>query len=86
MGGVTAVPIVMRHPGPFHHARFLHKSLYLIKMSMMSDALPYNVEPARKGASVDPMVRLIVLLHTKYFLQAFLPPTGTRLDLVIGGI
>ena len=81
VGGATPLPFVMRHPGPFHQARFLHKSLYLIKMSMMLDIIPEDVVPADKRESVDRMVRLIVLFHAKYFLQAFLPAAGTRLDL-----
>ena len=82
VGGVTAVPFVMRHPGPFQHARFLHKSLCLIKISMMLNALTNNFVPAKKRASVNRMVRLIVLFHAKYFLQGFLPVTGYRIDLV----
>ena len=81
IGGVTQVPFTMRHPGAFHQARFLHKALYLIKMAMMLDVIPDDVIPDNKRESIDRMVRFIVLFHAKYFLQAFLPAAGTRLDL-----
>ena len=80
VSGVVQIAFTMRHPGAFHHARFLHKALYIIKMSMM-DILPEEVVPADKRESVDRMARFIVLFHAKYFLQAFLPAAGTRLDL-----
>ena len=79
--GVTQIAFTMRHPGAFHQARFLRKALYLIKMSMMLDVLPDDVVPADKRESVDRMARFIVLFHAKYFLQAFLPAAGTRLNL-----
>ena len=73
--GVTQIAFTMQHPGTFHQA------LYLIKMSMMLDVLPDDVVPADKHESVDRMAWFIVLFHVKYFLQAFLPAAGTRLDL-----
>ena len=50
-------------------------------MSMMMDILPDDVVPSDKRESVDRMARFIVLFHAQYFLQAFLPAAGTRLDL-----
>ena len=81
VGGAVQLPFTMRHPGAFHQARFLSKALYLIKMSMMMDVLPESVVPLDKRSSVDRMARLISLFHAKYFLQAFLPAAGARLDL-----
>ena len=71
----------MRYPGAFTYARFLAKSLYLIKMSMMLDVIPEEIIPAEKRNSVDQMVLFIVLFHARYFLQAFLPAAAPRLDL-----
>lgn len=81
VGGVAPINFTMRHPGAFHQARFMAKSLYLIKMSMMMDVIPTDVVPVEKRASVDRMARFIALFHAQYFLQAFLPSAGTRLDL-----
>ena len=80
-GRLMQLTFKMRHPGAFHHARFLAKALYLIKISMVADVLSEKVLPADKRESVDRMVRFIVLFHAKYFLQAFLPAAGLRLDL-----
>ena len=80
-GGVVQLPFVMRHPGAFHQARFLSKALYLIKISMMINVVPESVVPMDKRQSVDRMARFIAIFHAKYFLQAFLPTAGARLDL-----
>ena len=72
---------VMKHPGAFHHVRFLAKALYLIKMSMLAHILPEDVLPSDRRDRVDRMAKFIVLFHAKYFLQAFLPAAAPRLDL-----
>lgn len=64
----------MRYPGAFHQARFLAKSLYLIKISMMMDILPEDIVPIDKRDSVDRTVLLIVMFWN----------TWTRKVLLIG--
>ena len=79
--GTVKAGFTMRHPGAFHQARFLAKSLYLIKMSMMASVLPPDVLPADKQHAVNRMTHFIVLFHAKYFLQAFLTSAAPRLHL-----
>ena len=50
-------------------------------MSMMLDVIPESVVPLENRESVDRMVKFIVIFHSRYFLQAFLPAAGPRLDL-----
>ena len=48
---------------------------------MMMYVVPESVVSMDKRQSIDRMARFIALFHAKYFLQAFLPAAGARLDL-----
>lgn len=73
----------MMKPGAFHHARFMAKSLYLLKIAMLVDTLPPNFYRARQLAGVHQMAQFIALFHSRYFLQAMSPAAAPRLDLTL---
>ncbi len=73
----------MRRPGALHHARFMAKGLYILKIAMLSDVLPQDVLPANKHAGITRMAQFIVLFYTRYYLMARLPTAAPQQDLTL---
>lgn len=73
----------MRKPGALHHARFLASCLYLLKLSMLADALPRGMMTPNQRTGVDRLAQYVALFHAPYFLQALLSPSAPRLDLAL---
>ena len=81
-GKVREVSFNMEDPGAFHHARFMSKAIYFIKMFMLLPQLTQldlitNVE----SVAIERMSTFIVLLYGQYFLQTALTTSAPRLDL-----
>ena len=47
----------------------LERTLYLIKLSMMTDVVPEDVLPSDKREAVDRTAKFIAIFHAPYFLQ-----------------
>ena len=71
----------MQKPGALHHARFLSRCLYFIKLAMLTNALPRNFLTPNMQSQVKQIVEYIVLFHAPHFLKARLATAAPRLDL-----
>ena len=68
LGGQLPVrKFFLRRPGAMHHARFMSKSLYLLKMELLSERINFSVEERRQ---INKMARFIALFFAKYFLRS----------------
>ena len=70
----------LKKPGACHHARFMGKALYLLKIYILS--LIYNRLTSRQLISLERMVLFILALYGKYFLQSSLTVAAPKLDMV----
>ena len=70
----------LKKPGACHHARFMGKALYLLKIYILS--LIYNRLTSRQLISLERMVLFILALYRKYFLQSCLTVAAPKLDMV----
>ena len=70
----------LKKPGACHHARFMGKVLYLLKIYILS--LIYNRLTSRQLISLERMVLFILALYGKYFLQSSLTVAAPKLDMV----
>ena len=68
----------MRQPGALHHARFMAKSIYLLKMYLLSDTFPMV---RREKANVSRLAKFVFLLYGKYFLTTPLSTAAPRNDI-----
>lgn len=57
----------MRQPGAYHHARFMGKSIYLLKIFLMSDVFQLT---RREKPRISRLAQFIALLYGKYFLSS----------------
>ncbi len=83
---VNAPPIIgftMRHPGALHHARFMSKGLYILKIAMLIDVLPRKVLPHNKKSGIVRIAQFISLFYTRYFLTARLAAAAPNSDLTL---
>ena len=71
----------MRKPGAHHHARFMSKCLYLIKITMLSDVLPEGYICPEEMDGIKRMTQYICLFHGPHFLKARLAAEAPGLDL-----
>ena len=69
----------LQQPGAYHHARFMGKSLYILKLYVLS--LAYNRITARQIRALERLVRYIITLYGRYFLTASLSSAAPRHDL-----
>ena len=67
----------MRRPGAYHKARFMHDSLYLMKLSLLSRQFRL---PQHLKRQVLALCEFICLLYVPYFLQSPLAAAAPRLD------
>lgn len=75
-GGLVA-GFRMRRPGAYHKARFMHDSLYLMKLSLLSRQFRL---PQHLKRQVLALCEFICLLYVPYFLQSPLAAAAPRLD------
>lgn len=66
-GELPARKFFLRQPGAMHHARFMSKSIYLMKMELMTERISFSVEERRQ---VHKMAQFIALFYAKYFLRS----------------
>ena len=59
-----------RVPGALHHVRFLASSLYILKMSLLSEELPREMLTPRMLQGVHCMAQYIALFNGQWFLRA----------------
>ncbi len=72
----------MERPGALHHARFMAKSIYYIKMFMLTPQLLNQTLITRFVANkIKRMATYIILLYGQYFLQTALTTAAPRIDL-----
>ena len=86
LGGEFVVPsgnknrkFTLKKPGACHHARFMGKTIYLLKMYILS--LIFNRLTPRLIVGLERMVLFVLSLYGKYFLQSSLTVSAPRLDI-----
>jgi hypothetical protein len=76
------VAFKMERPGAFHHARFMAKSIYYIKMYMLlPQLLNRSLITQLQANQIERMATFIFLIYGQYFLQTALTAAAPRLDL-----
>ena len=65
-------------PGAYHHARFMGKSLYILKIYVLSHV--FNRLTPREQQALHRLVRFIITLYGRYFLSASLSTAAPRHD------
>ena len=79
-GGEVYWQFLMYCPGAFHHARFMGKSLYLLKIFLLHHIFPLTpVEQVK----IERLVAYIVGIYARYFLSAPLSAAAPRHDLIL---
>ena len=68
----------MQRPGAYHHARFMGKSIYLLKIFLLSLVFPLSQQQERK---IKKLVGYVIHLYGRYFLSAPLGTAAARHDL-----
>ena len=68
----------LRRPGSYHHARFMGKSLYPLKIFLLGHIFPLS---RRENENLIRIAEYIILLYTRYFLSSRLRTAALRLDL-----
>lgn len=68
----------LKMPGADHHARWMSKAIYFLKIRLLSDV--FCLSPLGHKF-VNSIVEFCVLLYIKYWLQALIPASAARLDL-----
>ena len=81
--GPPQVGFNMRQPGALHHARFMAKGIYIMKIAMLVDELPHNFLTRHQREGVRRMAVFIAIFYTPYFLTARLPACAPREDLTL---
>ncbi len=67
-------------PGAYHHARFMGKSLYLMKIYLLSHCFPLT---PREQQNIKRLIDYIVTLYGRYFLSAPLSLAAPRHDITL---
>ncbi len=68
----------MRRPGACHHARFMGKSIYVIKIFILSNVFQLS---RHERQSVARVTQFVVLLYGRFFLASTLSAQAPRNDL-----
>jgi hypothetical protein len=68
----------LRKPGAYHHARFMGKSLYILKIYLLSHVFELS---RRDSKNLDGIAEYIILIYVRYFLSSRLSTAAPRLDL-----
>ena len=64
-------------PGAYHHARFMGKSIYLLKMFLLSNIFPLTPEEYQR---ITQLTGFVVHLYGRHFLSGALGTAAPRLD------
>lgn len=70
----------MYSPGAYYHARFMGKSIYLLKIFLLSQAFPLTHQEAQR---ITRLVGYAVHLYGRYFLSAPLATAAPRHDITL---
>ena len=65
-------------PGAYHHTRFMGKSIYILKMFLLSHLFDMS---AQDKQNLEHMVEYVILIYARNFLQGRLSTAAPRLDL-----
>ncbi len=65
-------------PGAYHHARFMGKSIYLLKIFLLSHVFPLT---PRERQNISRLVGYVIHLYSRYFLSAPLATAAPRHDI-----
>ena len=68
----------LKKPGACHHARFMAKAIYILKIFILSHV--FNKLTVRQGRVINRMTTFILSLYGRYFLQSSLATASPRLD------
>ena len=63
----TGRTFAFRKPGAFHHARFMSKAIYLLKIALLSERIEIN---QNQRQSVQRMAFFIGVFYARYFLRS----------------
>ena len=64
-GELPARIFFLQHPRAMHHARFMSKAIYLLKMELITERITVTAEKRRQ---VHRLAQIIALFYAKYFL------------------
>ena len=67
-------------PGAYHHARFMGKSLYLLKIFLLHHEFPLAIQQSQ---NITRLVGFVIQLYGRYFLSAPLSTAAPRHDLTL---
>ena len=70
----------LKKPGACHHARFMAKAIYILRISIFSWI--YCRLTLRQTTSLERIVMFILALYGKYFLQSSLTVAAPKLDIL----
>ena len=76
--GGTVSGFTFKMPGADHHARWMSKAIYFLKIKLLSDV--FDLLPDEKIV-VEEVSKFTALLYVKYWLQTPLPSSAARHDL-----
>ena len=76
--GGTVPGFSFKMPGADHHARWMSKQIYYLKIRLLSNIFDLTEEEQNQ---VDQITEFAVLFYIKYWLQTPLPSSAARLDL-----
>lgn len=69
VGELPTRKFFFRQLGAMHHNRFMSKSIYLMKVELMTERISFSVEERRQ---VHKMAQFIALYYAKYFLRSLI--------------
>ena len=67
----------IRKPGPDHHARWMSKAIYYLKLSLISKFYPLDEEMSSK---IKRMVRFLLTIYVQYWFLSPLSSSAPRND------
>nr|XP_047126051.1 uncharacterized protein LOC124807758 [Hydra vulgaris] len=69
----------IRNPGPLHHARFMAKGIYFLKMYLNLDNIPSLTDFERK--EINDMAFFTAVFYTDWFIRAEIPAIAPYQDM-----
>ena len=76
--GGTVLGFTFKMPGADHHARWMSKAIYYLKIRLLCNIFELSLEEKHE---VDLISEFTVLFYVKYWLQTPLPSAAARIDL-----
>ena len=76
--GGKVVGFTFKMPGADHHARWMSKDIYTLKIRLLSKIFGIALEDFEK---ITQVTEFLVLFYVKYWLQSPLPAAAARIDL-----